>query len=319
LLVYLVLIATPWLRPVGRGAVGGGGLFDLRSDARVSEVARHVAFQGVLELARFAPLGGLVVLCLLRREHRWPQALTAGGTALLLGGTLAAGVKRYEIGAWPGPIDLLLPVLGCALGAWAAFAWRLGVRRRLVLAVSGLALAPLPALVALVWLAAEGGPLPFAAEHVDSAAKRHLYSLFRGKNPKEIPPGETRSLELTEHDVDLLLAWTLPLIAGEDRAKGRVEFSTSGATTVELSVRLPLRGEGSPYLNVVAACRPELVAGRLRLHEPRLRLGRAELPPVLLRLLSPLAARFVDRDRRLGPLLDIVQSLAIDEDRLRVS
>ena len=319
LLGYLLLLATPWLRPVGRGAVGGGGIFDLRTDSRLGEVARRVALQGFIELARFAPLGGLLALCLVRREHRWPQALAAGGAALLLSVALAAAVKRYEIGAWPGPFDLLLPLLGCALGAWAAFAWRLGVRRPLVLTLSGLGLAPLAALVALGCLAAEAGPLPFAAEHVDSVAKRRLYSLFRGKNPKEIPPGETRSLELTEHDVDLLLAWTLPLIAGEERAKGRVEFSTSGVATTELSVRLPIRGARSPYLNVVAGCRPELQAGRLRLHEPRLRLGRVELPPFLLGLVSPLAARFLDHDRRLGPLLEIVQSMAIDEDKLLFS
>lgn len=318
LLGYLLLLATPWLRPAGRGAVGGG-LFDLRSDARVSEVARGVALQGVVELARFAPLGGLLVLCLVRRGLRWPQALSAGAVAFVLSAALAASVKRAEIGAWPGPFDLLLPFLGCALGAWAAWACRLGVRRPLVLMASGLGLAPLAALVALACLAAETGPLPFAAEHVDSAAKRRLYALFRGKNPKEIPAGETRSLELSQHDVDLLLAWTLPLIAGEGRAKGRVAFASAGAATVELSLRLPFRGEASPYLNLVAGCRPELREGLLSFHEPRLRLGRVELPPFLLGLLSPLAARFLDHDRRLGPLLDIVQSLAIDEDKLLVS
>lgn len=315
---YLLLLATPWLRPVGRWAVGGD-VFDLRTDARVSEVARRVALQAMVELARFAPLGALLVLCLVRREHRWTRALAAGAATLLLSAALTIAVMRYEIGAWPGPFDLILPLLGCTLGAWAASAWRLGVRRPLVLTLSGLGLAPIAAVVALACLAAEAEPLPFAAEHVDSAGKRRLYSLFRAKNPKEIPPGETRSLELTEHDVDLLLAWTLPLVAGEGRAKGRVDFSTSGSATAELSVRLPLRGDASPYLNVIAGCRPELQRGRLHLHEPRLRLGRVELPPFLLGLLSPLAARFLDQDRRLGPLLDIVQSMAIDEDKLRVS
>jgi hypothetical protein len=154
---------------------------------------------------------------------------------------------------------------------------------------------------------------------VDSVAKRHVFSLFRGKNPKEIPPGEVRSVELTEHDVDVLLAWVLPLVAGENRAKGQIELGAAGDATLELSVRVPGRGAAAPYVNLIAGARPRLQAGRLRLEEPRQRLGRTELPPFLLRLLAPAAAGLLDHDRRIGPLLSIVQTLAIDEDGLRVS
>jgi hypothetical protein len=40
-----------------------------------------------------------------------------------------------------------------------------------------------------------------------SAEKRHLVSLFGGKDPRKVPPGETRTVRLSGRELDQLVAW----------------------------------------------------------------------------------------------------------------
>jgi hypothetical protein len=121
-----------------RAGVAGAGFLDLRTGSRVRAVAVALAVSVVLETVRFVPVGVLTVLSLPRprgdRVRTLPVAAAAGAGSLLI----AVVVLVLEIGPpweWPGPSDLLLPAVGCALGVGATLVWLAGrgARRRLLL------------------------------------------------------------------------------------------------------------------------------------------------------------------------------------------
>ena len=169
----------------------------------------------LLETVRFLPVGVLSALSPPRtRSDRFrmlPVAATADAGSLLI----AVGVLVLEIGPpwqWPGPSDLFLPAVGCALGVSATLGWLAGrgARRRLLL-VLGATLLATPILVGLVLLGtAEREPLIRESPAVTSEEKRRLYDLLRDKNPKPLAAGDTRAITLDSRDIDLLLAWGFP-------------------------------------------------------------------------------------------------------------
>jgi hypothetical protein len=125
----------------------------------------------------------------------------------------------------------------------------------------------------------EREPLVRGSPAGTSAEKRRLYALLRHKNPKRLAPGETRTLNLACRDLDLLLAWGLPVVldgGGHGAHRPRI---------AALSLSLCWPG-GTRYPNLVAGARAVIDNGRLTLDDPRLRLGRLTLLGVCLRWLS---------------------------------
>jgi hypothetical protein len=167
----------------------------------------------------------------------------------------------------------------------------------------------------LLAMAIEAQPLAFTATPLSSDDKRRVYRLLKGRNPRKIPPGETRTLELTGHDLDVLLAWGLPVVLGQE-AKGQ-----RGARTVRgrdrrglAAAALPWRGHALPQPRggarasassaVPSTCGTPgcaSAAWRSRPAAARAHAGRA---------------RAVVTDRRVRPLLRSVQELRVDRDRV---
>jgi hypothetical protein len=320
LIGYVGLLATSVLTPGGRAGVAGAGFFDLRTGSRIRAVVVALAVYVLLETVRFLPVGVLAVLSLPRtRSDRFrmlPVAATAGAGSLLI----AVGVLVLEIGPpwdWPGPSDLFLPAVGCVLGVSGSLMWSAGrgARRRLLL-VLGATLLAAPILVGLVLLgAAEREPLVRDSPAVTSEEKRRLYNLLRDKNPKTLAAGDTRSITLDSRDIDLLLAWGLPVVLGEGRGTARVDLMASRTARVSLTLPFATPTGGARYLNIVAGARVQIDQGRVSVADPTLRLGRLVLPGQPLRWLGPVISVLVQAERRARPVLAGVQSLEIGPGR----
>ncbi len=323
LIGYAGLLATSVLAPGGRAGVAGAGFFDLRTGSRVRAVVVALAVYVLLETARFLPVGLLAVLSLPRtRSDRFgtlPVAGLAGAGSLII----AVVVLGLEIGspwAWPGPSDLVLPVAGCIFGVGAALVGLAGrgARRRLLLGLGATLLAA-PILVGLVLLgAAERQPLVPDSPAVTSEEKRRLYDLLRDKDPKTLVAGATRSLSLDSRDIDLLLAWGLPVVLGEGRGAARVDLMASRTARVSLTLPFATPTGRARYLNIVAGARVQIDQGRVSVADPTLRLGRLVLPDRPLRWLGPVIGALVQAERRARPVLAGVQSLEIGSGRARL-
>jgi hypothetical protein len=312
LIGYVGLLATSVLAPGGRAGVAGAGFFDLRTGSRIRAVVVALAVSVVLETVRFLPVGVLAVLSLPRtRSDRLTMlavAAAAGAGSLLI----AVGVLVLEIGPpwqWPGPSDLFLPAVGGVLGVGATLVWLAGrgARRRGLL-VLGATLLATPILVGLVLLGtAEREPLVRDSPAVTSEEKRRLYRMLAA--------GDTRAISLDSRDIDLLLAWGLPVVLGEGRGTARVDLMAPRTARVSLTLRFATPTGRARYLNIVAGARVQIDQGRVRVADPTLRLGRLVLPDPPLRWLAPVLSVLVQAERRARPVLAGVQSLEIGPGR----
>lgn len=312
-------MSTPLLTPTGRAGVPGGGLFDLRTGPRIRTVALALAAYALVEVLRFVPVGILAVLSA-------PRALNTRARVLLLaaaagGGSLAiaALVLTREIAwQWPGPSDLVFPVMGCTVGVGTCLGW-LGGRiawRRTVMALVFLTLA-MPVVACLALLAvSEREPLVRESPTITSEEKRRLYALLQRENPNRLAPVETRTVSLASRDLDLLLAWGLPIVLSDGRVTARMDLESPQTAILSLSLRWP---GGTRYLNLVAGARVAIVNGRLTLGDPRLRVGRLTLPRASLRWLSPILTALIQTERRARPVLAGVERFDIAPGRVTLT
>jgi hypothetical protein len=270
---------------------------------------------GVYEFAFFIPLGFLAALAV-PYGSRALRRLPINIAALAIAGAVAVLATAVE--TWPswhlGTVaSLVLPLLGCLFGAWIGTTWRRGRRARLWL-LPKIALLVLIAVLGagfLVWLSVEEEPLPFEAAAVASAEKREIVRLIRSKSPRSLEEGQTHTLRLTEHDVNVLLAWGLSL--GSAERKAQVNLATEAAS---FAVSLGLTpGDGKPrYLNVQLAGNLQVDQGTLRLKVNRCRLGHVRVPSWLINPWCPVVASLLAHDRRSKPFLDAIEAAAIGTD-----
>jgi hypothetical protein len=322
LIGYVALLATSVLAPAGRAGVAGTDFFDLRTGPRIRAVVLALAVYVLLEMVRFLPVGVLAVLSVTRtrgeRLRMLPGAAAAGAGSLLI----ALAVLALEIGPpwqWPGPSDLFLPAVGSLLGVGATLVWRAGRGVRRLLLVLGVPLLAAPLLIGLALLGtAEREPLVRDSPTVTSEEKRRLYDLLRDRNPRTGAGKDTRTLGLDSRDIDLLLAWWLPVVLGEGRAAARVDLMASRQARVSLTLRFPTPTGRPRYLNVVTGARVQVDQGRVKVADPTLRLGRLVLPDPPLRWLAPLIGVLIQAERRVRPVLAGVASLEISSGRARL-
>jgi hypothetical protein len=269
--------------------------------------ARGLLAWSALQVVRFAPLGLLAVLTFPDREGRLARGLRvvlpAFALALALAG--AALASRAE---WtrPGPFELLGPGTAILLGAWAGLAWRRGWWSRLLFLpkLAVLAAALLLAGAVLGWAALEPEAAVPEPAPLTSAEKRALVARFRGKDPRKIPRGEARTLRLSAHEVDRLVAW-----AAAVGAKARTAVSLRpGGVSGAAAVPVPRTGR---WLNVRASASAGIERGRLSISVPRLQVGRLAVPPALLDALAPLVEAGLRRDRDLRRVLPAVDRLSL--------
>jgi len=146
----------------------------------------HLAGQSL----RFLPLGLLIPLSLPRAKDRWQRLFLNLLPALIIVPALVVSVRGFDIAdGWimPGPLDLILPLLGALVGTWIgmkllrgpmALVWMLLKAAFAVLLVGVLALAALQ-------LAIEPEPLEIDTEEVTSERKRELVRRLKKATPRD--------------------------------------------------------------------------------------------------------------------------------------
>lgn len=314
LVAYAALLGAGLLDPRAQ-VPGGAALLDLQSVGGAFSLARRLSSGVVLGSLLFAPLGFLAVLALPDREARLGRIFRVALPALVVALALACAALGARAG-WtrPGPFELLLPAAGILLGAWAGLAWRRGWWSRLlflpkVALLGGVLLLSVLGLAALALQSEATVPEPAP---ITSAEKRHLVELFRGKDPRKIPDGESRTLRLDERELDRLVCWVAAVGA---RARTRVQLQEGGAS---LTAAVPVP-RTRRWLNVHASARAEIEGGRLSLTGPRLRIGRVVAPSLLLDALAPFLEAGVQGDRDLRRVLPAVDSLRLAPDGLTLT
>jgi hypothetical protein len=309
LLAYAALLGTPYLDPPGR-LLGGGPVGDVGTLAGAWTAATALAVRVGLLWLRAAPLGFLAVLAAPDRESRVARvfrvALPATVLALVL---LYLSLAARAGWTWPGPFELVLPGIGVLLGVWAGLAWRRGWWSRLVFLPKLAALGVLVVLGGLALAAAALEKQPAVPERppLTSEQKRQIVSLFRDKDPRQVPAGETRTIRLSGAELDQLVSWVASVGL---RARTALTLAPGGVSGVA-AVRVPRTGR---WLNVTGSTRVGIEKGRLSLSGPRLSVGRLTVPPLLLDALAPLAVAGLQGDRDLRRVLPAVEALRLDSD-----
>jgi hypothetical protein len=310
LLAWAALVGSSLLDPPARLLGGGASLFDVGSAAGAWAVIKGVLVRLLLHWLRYAPLGLLAVLTMPDAGNRLTRLVRVVLPATLLALVLALLALGARAG-WtpPGPFELVLPSMGILLGVWAGLAWRRGWWSRIVFLpkVAVLGLGVLLGVLVLAVLALEGEAAVPKSPPLASADRRHLVGLFVGKDPRKVPPGETRTLRLSAQELDQLVAWAASVGI---QARTAVSLRPGGVSGVA-TVRVPGTGR---WLNVTASTLASIDKGRLSVGDPRLQVGRLTVPPGLLDFFAPLAVVGLQEDRDLRRVLPAVESLALGPD-----
>ncbi len=292
-----------------------------RMAGELLQTAGHLLWLVTLQALAFTPLGFLAVYSLPDRASRLDRLVrvTLPGAALGLALTvLARGLTAGGEWATPGILQLALPLAGMLFGLWLGVVWRRGPRARAWIRPK-LSLASALVVVLVLVLArraVESAPLPLELPRVTTADRHHLSALFRGKNPEKIPAGETRTLRLSEDEVNRLLAMGLEL-SGDGRS-ARVELAPDGVHTAA-SLALPgARALGRRFLNVQVTGRPVVADGTLRLDLTDLSVGAVRVPHWLLGLASPLAGSLLRSEPRLAPALAAIHDLQLGDHAFEI-
>jgi len=269
----------------------------------------------------FSPVGFLSVFALPPREVWLGRALCRWLPAVAISFLLAALVRALHArpAATPfaatGMLGLLVPWTGCLLGTWAGMAWARGMLARILFLPK---LALLVALLvgcagAMFYRAIDTSPANIEMPKLSSADRRHLYDLFVGKNPLKVREGSTVTLSITEHELNLLLSWALSVEDSARRAMVRLDGGQG-----EILASTPFRG-GSRFLNVIAHGTFSVREGSLALQADRLRIGRVEIPKILLAVLSPMVARAIADDPRMQPIVARLHGAQLQSGLLTVT
>ena len=305
----------------GKGGDGANvSVWQLHDLGRLLGWIGALALGGIFRFAYFVPVGFMAAVAV-RGGSMWFRRFTVNLAALLVASVLAALVSTAEFGrSQPGAAaaGLVIAMLGCLFGTWMGTTWLRGWRARLWLLPKIALLALLAAFCSgiILWLSVEKTPLPFEAARVTSAEKRRLVHLVRNQRPRSIEEGQTQTLRLTEHDINVLLSWGLSLRSPNRKAKVNFEpYSASISASVGVT---PGRGK-TRYLNVLLAGNSEIKDGVLSLTVDRCRIGRIKVPSRLLNLISPAVASRLSNDRLSEPFIDAIRATSIDSDSIEIT
>jgi hypothetical protein len=311
LLAWTALLATPVLDGPAGLAVGAASLSELRSVwSAASFLARLLAHAAVVAI-RFAPLGALAVLVLADRPSRIGRAVLVFAPAVALALVLAWLALGARAGESAGPFQLVVPLVGIVFGALAGLAWRRGFWASILFLPKAVAyafvlvmLAGTLAVLSLEPAAALPEPKPLA-----SSEKRHLVELFRSHNPREVPDGETRTLELSGAELDRALSF----VASSSGLGVRTSVELlPGGLAAAASLPVP---RTSRWLNLRVAGHAAVDGGRLSADPLELRVGRFQVPEPLLRLAAPLLVAGLEGDRDVRHALASVRRLSFSAER----
>jgi hypothetical protein len=162
----------------------------------------------------------------------------------------------------------------------------------------------------------EDAPLPFEIARATSDERQRLVRMVRSEGPGFPQESDTRTLALTERDINVLLSWGLSCNPQSRKAALRL-----AQDSMSFSMSLPARfgGAGPRYLNLEAAGDLDVEQGTLKLRVDHCRIGSVELPRRLLHSFSPLIASWLNHNRQVTPFLHAIRDTAVEPDSIQLT
>ncbi|MBX9790365.1 MAG: hypothetical protein K2Y37_15715 [Pirellulales bacterium] len=238
---------------------------------------------------------------------RLSQALTWSGW-LLFGVVAITGCSALAWDERPPAGWLLIP-LGCFLAGARLSSAALRGARSFALAVGQLALLLLMLVGTGVFaarLALATAPLPLEVDLTSIPSKLELADRIRATRSPDVKP---RPLRLT--DAELAALVNSALGRGGSPSRARVHFEPR-AFAMQMSIALPGTGTTGRFLNVQLAGRLEIEQGHLHLDFEQLRVGRLDVPTLVLGMLaSTLHATLLD-DPQVRRIIEAIDGLTME-------
>jgi hypothetical protein len=315
LALYASFLAYRALWRIQAGDSTSVPLWDLQDARRLLEWMGGLALAGLCEFAYSVPLGFMAALAV-RPGSGWLRRSPVSIPALAVSGAIAVSLHALKVSrSWhlAAIAPVVVPLLGCLFGTWMGTTWLRGRRARLWLLPKVALLVLVPALCAsvILWLSFEETPLPFEPAAVTSAEKRQLVHLIRSKSPRSLNEGQTHILRLTEHDLNVLLAWGLSL--GSSDRKAQIDLAHDAAS-LAVSVGVTAGSGKTRYLNLQVAGDVGIKGRNLYLHVNRCRLGSLNIPRWVVNPFCPVITSLLNHDRRAQPFLDAIRAVAIEPE-----
>ena len=315
LVLYALFLGYRALQRAQAGDPASIPVWDLQDAHRLLAWMGGLILRGFYEFAYFVPVGFIAAFAVPRRSG-WLRRSPVSLPALAVASAIAVLARALEIGpSWhlAAIAPVAIPLLGGLLGAWMGTTWLRGRRARLWLLPKMALLVFLVALCAgiILWRSIEETPLPFEAAAVTSAEKRQLVRLIRSKSPRSLDKGETHTLQLTEHDINVLLSWGLSL--GSADRKAQVRLARDGAS-LAVSIGVAPGGGKKRYLNLQVSGDVGIRERNLYLRVDRCRLGSVNIPRWVVNPLCPVVASLLNHDRRARPFLDAIRAVAVEPE-----
>ncbi len=312
-LVYFILLIALALVPAIRPSmpIPDFALRELRSPEGIAPWIAFAVGTVALGVGRFAPLGFLAVLALPARR-RWAQRLLFVTLPSLVIASAMTAVALYgEHGTAASLSELIAALLFCGLGVWLGSGWLRGWPARLLI-LPKLAAGTLVVAFAIgfnLYISLEAIPFETDATPVTADTTRRVYRMFRGKSPRDLKPGETATLRLSDKEINEVLSWSAMSMAGNG-VRARVELS-DGSPYLLLSAVSPIVRGPAKYFNVIVGGGVQVTDGALDLDIRRVRLGSLEVPRFLLSSVSPQIEAMINRNAQLAVFLGPVRNLTV--------
>ena len=295
-------------------------VWDLQNSHQLIAWIGGLVLRSFCEFVYFVFLGFMVPMAYPHHlgKYRW---LPINLRALVVASILTVLVHVVEIGwSWhlAATVGLVFPLLGCLFGTWVGTTWLRGRWARFWL-LPKIALLVLVITVfgsVLLFQSLEERPLPFETARVTSTEKRRLVKLIRSKSPRALTEGQIHTLKLTDHDINVLLAWGLSLGSPDRKAKiGLAQDYASLSASAGIT-----SGDGKTrYLNLEMDGTSQVEKGIVRLDVHRCKLGTLRAPRWLLNLLSPVLTSLLNHDRLSKPFMDAIREVSIGPGSIAVT
>jgi len=320
LIAYLLFLILRGLRLGKSGDTVNIPMWDLQDSRQLLAWIGELVLLSFWKFARFVPVGFMTPMVLPRRLGRF-RRFQMDLLALAVAGILAVLVHAVEIGrSWhlAAAVGLVFPLLGCLFGTWMGATWLRGWRARLLFLpkIASLSLLAAFCVGAVLWLSVEATPMAFDAARVTSAEKRRLVRLIRRKSPRSLRDGQTHTLRLTDHDINVLLSWGLSL--GSPDRKAKVGLARDYAS-LSASMGVKPGERRTRYLNLEVDGNLEIKDEIPSLNVYRCRLGSLRVPRWLLTYLNPVVTSLLNDYRLSKPFMEAIQAVSVEPDAIEVT
>lgn len=294
--------------------VPGLSLYELLNETRIARWAGLAALQIAIAAGRFVPIGFFVPYLFPNVRGRLAELALRLFGAFPLAILFTAIVRGFEFGpGWQlaGPIDLLLPSLGCAFGIFLGSNWKRGWKARYwlipKLAVGFLALAG--CLVLFFVYGTDTEAMEFSTATVTSQEKQLVWGkISQARNAAKKVSDAPTNLRLDSHDLTVLLNWGFSLFPHEIKSRADLGY---GTVSTQVTMKLPGVQGHNRFFNLAASCRANAALGNFDLQITGVQLGQITFPEWLLRVSSYLGRSFVRNDRRTRDVLDATERMEL--------